>query len=150
MQSEDTSSLISFCGLCAQKNRIPKLVLELQKTIHEEGFDDFYQYTPETRDNFTPFWKFLQELTSFECRCRNGKGGPPDCKIRNCAKKRNIMVCPQCRDYPCKDVNRLAESYPMLLQDGKRIQKIGVKRWVEEQEERRKRGFSYADIRYKA
>jgi hypothetical protein len=153
MESEDTS-LISFCGLycglCAQNSRIPKLALELQKTLHEEGFDDFYQYTPEIREKFPSFWKFLRELASFECRCRDGKGGPPDCRIRDCAKKRNVIVCPQCKEYPCRDFNKLAERYPTLLQDGNRLQKVGIRKWVEEQEERRKRGFTYADIRYQA
>jgi len=37
--------------------------------------------------------------------------------------------------------------YPTLIADGKRIKKIGIDAWIEEQEERVKTGFAYADIR---
>ncbi|MEM3700358.1 MAG: DUF3795 domain-containing protein [Candidatus Bathyarchaeia archaeon] len=52
------------------------------------------------KEVFPIFWQFLQKLTTFDCNCRVRKGGPPDCKIRNCAKEKDIEVCPQCKDYP--------------------------------------------------
>lgn len=152
MSEQDFLRLVTYCGLycglCAQHNRIPQQARQLQKSLSEEGFDDFYQYVPEMKDVFPTFWQFLQKLTAFNCSCRIGKGGPPDCKIRCCAKRRNIVVCPQCRDYPCQHVQALAKHYPTLIQDGKRMQEVGVEKWVEEQEQRAKRGFVYADIRY--
>jgi len=136
-----------YCGLCAQRSRIPQQARQLQKSLREEGFDDFYQYVPEMKETFPPFWRFLQELAKFVCTCRTD-GGPPDCKIRLCAKQKGIEVCPQCREYPCLHIHALAEHYPTLIQDGKRLQKIGLEKWVAEQHERVKRGVVYADIRY--
>jgi hypothetical protein len=136
-----------YCGLCAQRNRIPQQASQLQKSLHKEGFDDFYQYVPEMKETFPPFWQFLQELAKFDCTCRTGRGGPPDCKIRQCAKQKNVTVCPQCKEYPCTLIQSLAEHYPTLIQDGKHLQKIGLEKWIKEQEERAKRGVVYADIR---
>ena len=135
-----------YCGLCAQRNRIPKQARQLQKSLHEEGFDDFYQYVPEMKEIFPPFWRFLQELAKFDCTCRTG-GGPPDCKIRQCAKQKSTELCTQCKEYPCKLIQALAEHYPIIIQDGKRLQKIGLPKWVKEQEKRAKRGVVYVDIR---
>jgi len=136
-----------YCGLCAHRIRIPQQASQLQKSLHEEGFDDWYQYVPDLKDTFPPFWQFLQKLTEIDCTCRT-EGGPPECKIRQCAKQKGIEVCPRCKDYPCTLIQSLAEHYPTLIQDGKRLQKIGLEKWVKEQEERAKHGVVYADIRY--
>jgi len=135
-----------YCGLCAQRGRIPQQAHQLQQTLREEGFDDFYQYVPEMKEAFPPFWQFLQKLAEFDCTCRTS-GGPPDCKIRQCAKQKSIEVCTQCKEYPCTLIQALAEHYPTIIQDGKRLQKIGLEKWVKEQEERARRGVVYADIR---
>jgi len=139
-----------YCGLCAQRRRIPQQASQLQQTLHEEEFDDFFQYVPEMREKFPAFWQILQKLVEMDCTCRTGIGGPPDCEIRSCARKKHIEVCPLCEEYPCKHVKALAERYPTLIQDGKRLQEVGLEKWVEEQEWRVRRGFAYSDIRYKA
>jgi hypothetical protein len=135
------------CGLCAHRNRIPQQAKQLQKSLHEEGMDNWYQYIPEMKNTFPTFWQFLQKLVDLDCTCRTD-GGPPDCKIRQCAKQKSIEICTQCKEYPCKLIRNLAEHYPTLIQDGKRLQKIGLEKWVKEQEERVKRGVVYADIRH--
>jgi len=152
MSGKDSTGLVTYCGLycglCAQRNRIPQQAQQLEQTLHEEGFDDFYQYMPEMKEVFPPFWNFLQKLATFDCSCRTGKGGPPDCRIRQCATQNKIEVCPQCKEFPCRHIQTFAQRYPTLIQDGKRLKKIGTKRWVNEQEQRAKRGFSYSDLRY--
>jgi hypothetical protein len=139
-----------YCKLCAQQSRIPKQASQLKQSLREEGFDDFYQYVPEMKEVFPTFWQFLQKLATFDCNCRAGKGGPPDCQIRSCAKGKSIQVCPQCKNYPCMLIQSLSEHYPTLIQDGKRLQMVGIEKWVKEQEKRVERGVVYADIRYKA
>jgi hypothetical protein len=145
--------LVAYCGLhcgvCAQRTRVPRQAVELSKTLHDEGFDDFYQYVPEMRDNFPVFWRFLHVLATFDCSCRDGKGGPPDCQIRECAEERNVRICPECGEYPCSNITALAERYPILIPDGRRMRKIGLEKWIEEQKERAKCGFAYSDIRFK-
>jgi len=135
-----------YCGLCANRNRIPNRASLLQETLHEEGLDSFYKYISSMKDTFPTFWKFLDSLVKMDCTCRTG-GGPPDCKIRECAKKREIDTCPLCSKYPCTYIERLAEHYVTAIQDGKRLKKIGLKAWVREQEKRARRGVVYADIR---
>ncbi|MCK4424536.1 DUF3795 domain-containing protein [Candidatus Bathyarchaeota archaeon] len=150
MSSKNLLRLVGYCGLhcelCAHRNRIPQQAHQLQKSLHEEGFDDWYKYAPEMKDTFPPFWQFLQKLATLDCTCRTG-GGPPDCKIRRCAKQKGIEICPQCKEYPCTLIQALAEHYPTVIQDGKRLQKISLENWVKEQEERAKRGVVYADTR---
>lgn len=150
MKSQETLRHVAycglFCGLCAQRSRIPQQARQLRKSLHEEGYDDWYQYVPHIKDSFLPFWQFLQRLAESDCTCRTG-GGPPDCRIRECAKLKEIDDCTECKEYPCKLIQDLAEHYPTLIQDGKRLREIGLEGWLREQEERVSRGVVYADIR---
>lgn len=148
--TENTLQLVGYCGLgcglCAHRNRIPQRAKLLRETLHEEGMDSWYEYYPSMKDTFPTFWKFLDSLAKMNCTCRTG-GGPPDCKIRICAKEKEVDVCPFCAEYPCSLIESLAEHYVMVIQDGKRLRKIGLKAWVKEQEARAKRGVVYADTR---
>ena len=150
MSKQDSLRIVGYCGLycglCAHRNRIPQQARQLQDSMHDEGYDNWYQYAPELKETFPPFWQFLQKLIDNDCTCRTG-GGPPDCNIRQCAKQKAAEVCPQCKEYPCGHVEVLAEHYPNVIQDGKRLQKIELEKWVKEQQERAKRGAVYADMR---
>jgi len=64
-----------------------------------------------------------------------------------CAMEKGIYVCPECEDYPCVRIKKLAKSEPILLHDGERIREYGLDAWIIEQEERKRAGFCYADIR---
>jgi len=153
MSDENSLWLVTYCGLycglCAQHMRIPLQANQLQQTLQEEGYEDFYQYFPEMKNFFPQFSQFLEKLAKFNCTCRSGKGGPPNCEIRKCVQQRGINVCPQCREYPCERIQKLAEHYPTLIQDGKRLQKIGMQKWIDEQEQRIKRSISYSDLKAK-
>lgn len=148
--TENTLQLVGYCGLycglCAHRNRIPQRAKLLRETLHEEGMDSWHKYYPSMKDTFPTFWKFLDSLVKMDCTCRTG-GGPPDCKIRICAKEKGVDLCPFCAEYPCSLIESLAEHYVMVIQDGKRLRKIGLKAWVKEQEARAKRGVVYADTR---
>jgi len=153
MSDENSLLLVTYCGLycglCAQHTRIPHNARQLQQTLQEEGLEDFYQYFPEMKKVFPQFSQFLENLAKFDCTCRSGKGGPSNCEIRECVRQRSINVCPQCKEYPCQHIQKLAERYPTLIQDGKRLQKIGIQKWIDEQEQRAKRGMSYSDLKAK-
>jgi len=60
---------------------------------------------------------------------------------------KGVTVCAECSEFPCKRVKTLAKSEPTLVHDGERIRKIGLDAWIEEQEQRKARGFCYADAR---
>lgn len=50
---------------------------------------------------------------------------------------------------PCSPAGQgIAKGYPTMLADAQRMKEKGIDTWVEEQEERRNTGFTYADIRY--
>jgi len=135
-----------YCGLCAHRARIPKRAKSLKETLHDEGMNFWYKYVPSMKETFPIFWKFLNQLTKMDCTCRTG-GGPPDCRIRGCAKEKRVDTCPLCKMYPCDLINNLAEHYVTIIQDGRRLQEIGPKVWIKEQERRAKRGVVYADTR---
>lgn len=135
-----------YCGLCSQRARVPRQARELRDTMSTEG----YEYWAREIPGFDEFWAFLASLCDPDeaCPgCRQG-AGPPFCAIRKCALSRDIDVCTECGEYPCHRIAQLAQGYPTLVADGERMVAIGMNAWIEEQEERRKTGFVYADIRY--
>lgn len=134
-----------YCGLCAQKNRIPRKARDLQETMQKEGYEFWGGEIP----GFNEFWNFLSELAESEakCSCRENTCGPPFCGIRKCASKKDVDVCVFCIEYPCERILGLSKGYPTLLADGQRMTAIGLDKWISEQEERSKTGFVYVDIR---
>jgi len=134
-----------YCGLCAQCSRIPAQARTLAETMRKEEWDQWGREMPR----FKEFWGFLNWLGESEadCSCRAGKCGPGFCAIRKCAREKGVEVCPFCDDYPCDRIAGLAKGYVMMIEDGKRLKRIGLDSWIAEQEARRGTGFSYADIR---
>ena len=134
-----------YCGLCSQKCRIPEKAQALLDTMRIEGYEHWGEEIPGFKD----FWKFLNGLIESESTgsCREGTCGPPFCSIRKCVREKNIDTCISCEEYPCWRIEGIAKGYPTLIADGKRIKKIGIDAWIEEQEERAKTGFAYSDIR---
>ena len=135
-----------YCGLCADRARIPKRAAALQEAMAEEG----WPYWGHTVPGFTEFWRFLEKLhADGGCRgCRAG-GGFPQCQIRVCARQRGLELCSRCSDFPCDHIEALGARYPTLIADNRRLQAIGLEQWLSEQQERARRGFVYADIRYR-
>jgi len=134
-----------YCGLCAEHGRIPRQANALKESMTKEGYEFFGKKLP----GFNDFWKFLTDLCDPDKACPGCRqdGGFPSCSIRECAREREVDICVFCEEYPCERVLELAKAYPTLLADGKRMQEIGVEAWIQEQEERAKTGFAYADIR---
>jgi hypothetical protein len=144
-----TLKLVTYCGLycdlCAQRARIPRRAQSLRESMVREGYEFWGKEIP----GFTDFWKFLTNLGDPEKACPGCRqnGGPPFCTIRKCVREKGLELCVECEEYPCRRINAIAEGYPTLLSEGKRIKKIGVDAWIEEQEQRAKTGFAYVDIR---
>jgi len=134
-----------YCGLCAQCNRIPQRAVLLRDAMRTEGYENWGKELPQ----FEEFWLFLNNLAGSEarCSCRRGNCGPSFCGIRKCARGKGIEVCIYCTEYPCQMILGIAKGYVSMLADGQRMKVIGIDTWIQEQEERRKTGFSYSDIR---
>ena len=126
-----------YCLLCATKSRIPRTAAELGNTLSKDGWDYFGEYI---LPGFKAFRSVLNQPAEYDGTCPDCRGGcgDPGCIIRNCAKERNIELCPHCEQYPCDHINEPAKRYPNLIADGKRLGEIGVEAWIEEQEERRR------------
>jgi len=80
-------------------------------------------------------------------RFLNNLADAPNCAIRNCARSRQIEVCALCSDFPCARIEVFAQSEPLLLHDGQRINKVGLEQWIEEQVARKQAGFDYGRVR---
>jgi hypothetical protein len=134
-----------YCGLCSARNRIPRQAEALRESMRKEGWDVW----GKEQEGFEQFWTYLNGLVESEenCSCRAGKCGPPFCSIRKCASEKGVDACPFCDEYPCYRILGLAEGYVGILADGKRMKEKGLESWIAEQEERRKTGFAYTDIR---
>jgi hypothetical protein len=134
-----------YCGLCDQKTRVPERAAALLEALHRADFEAWGRGYP----GFEEFWTLLARLATVQAgaTCRSGACGAPHCGIRLCAQERGVQYCPQCADYPCERVRLLGRSEATLLHDGVRLREMGVQAWVSEQEERRRAGFCYADVR---
>jgi hypothetical protein len=134
-----------YCGLCAQRNRIPERARALREAMEKEGWHKWGQSMPQ----FTEFWAFLGSLIARAegCSCRQNNCGAPFCGVRKCAQEKGIEVCAFCAEYPCHRIDGLAQGYVMMLADAKRMKEIGLDAWIQEQEERKKTGFNYVDTR---
>jgi hypothetical protein len=134
-----------YCGLCGERNRIPVRAKALREAMVAEGYAAWGSEVPGCEG----FWSFLGGLCDPETTCPGcrGDGGPPRCAIRACAREKGVEVCVRCGDFPCERVQQLAQGYPTLVADARRLERIGHKAWIEEQERRAETGFCYADIR---
>jgi len=134
-----------YCGLCAERARIPARALSLRQAMSQEGYEQWGAELP----GFQEFWSFLGGLCDPDKACPGCRagGGPPFCGIRKCARQREMEVCPFCHEFPCHRIEALAKGYPTLIADGWRMRAIGLEEWVKEQETRARTGFAYVDIR---
>jgi hypothetical protein len=63
-----------------------------------------------------------------------------DCKMLQCAKKKGVEHCFQCRDFPCTILNAFsldgAAHHKRTVENLKRMKEIGLKAWIAEQEKK--------------
>ena len=99
-----------YCGLCAQRSRIPREASHLKESMVKEGYEFWGKELPKFKD----FWTFLTDLSNPEKSCPGCRqdGGPPFCSIRKCARKNKLDVCVFCKEYPCRRLLGIAKGYP--------------------------------------
>jgi hypothetical protein len=143
---------VTYCGLyckhCVNFARIPQQAKALYDTMKREGYEYFGPYeSPE----FNNFWKHLGKIATPDkdnLGCRTSGCGNPNCKIRICAREKKQDICVFCEEYPCCNFEFLIRQYPALLGDGEKLKEMGIDAWLEEQEERCKRGYCFSEGRY--
>jgi len=145
----DNAKLVGYCGLycdlCSARMQFPERVRALGDTMRKADYEDW----GPGLEGFAGFWEFLQGLTEVaeDAYCRAGGCGAPDCAMRKCAQERGLTVCTECDEYPCDKIRTLPKSEPPMLYDGQHLKEIGLEAWVAEQEERKRAGFCYGDVR---
>lgn len=145
----DDKTLLAYCGLycdlCSARFKIPDQASALRDSLRRADYEEHGPSQP----GFDEFWRTLNNLAEppGEKCCRLGTCGHPLCAIRKCAQEREQEMCIECEDYPCPHILTLSRSEPTLIQDGKRLQAIGLDAWIVEQQSRRRIGFCYDDVR---
>ena len=141
--------LVSYCGLycdlCSARFKIPDQARALRDSLRMAEYEDHGPGQP----GFDEFWTMLNSLAEppgDKC-CRAETCGHPLCAIRKCAQQRGLEICTDCDEYPCSHIQTLAHSEPTLVQDGRRLQAIGLEAWIVEQRARKRAGFCYGDVR---
>jgi hypothetical protein len=127
-----------YCGLCDWHVRLPQRAKALRESLA-------LAECPPPR-SVAQFLHSLASQPTEHKRCRGGTCGAK-CAIKKCAMAKGVTVCAECGDFPCKHIQTLARSESTLIHDGERLRKIGMDAWIDEQEQRKARGFCYADVR---
>ena len=136
-----------YCGLycenCALMTRIPSAAKALYDEMRKAGFEEIVHLFPGG-DVFWPFLKWMAEGICISCK---DGSGDPGCKIRICAKEKNVKMCALCEKYPCEKFDAVFQMTPILKQDNALIREQGMEAWAKLQDERCADGFTYADER---
>jgi hypothetical protein len=115
----DNTSLITYCGLyCGDcfghKGVVADLARDLRKELRGSKFKSFADGVAETPfgkvyKDYDACYGVLGAMVKFRCKrgCRND-GGPPQCKIRNCCRKKGFEGCWECGEFEgCKKLDFL-------------------------------------------
>ena len=110
--------------------------------MKKTGFEEIIHFIPDG----DKFWSFLKGMAveGVCISCKKGSGNP-GCQVRICAQEKNVEMCAFCESYPCKKFAGFFEGYPILKHDNSVLRKEGIDAWSKLQDERRARGFTYAD-----
>jgi len=137
---------ICYCGLtcenCAVKVKVEPAAKVLYEEMRKAGFAEIVHMIPGG-DAFWPFLKGMVE-DGVCVSCKEGSGNP-GCAVRICAREKGVDMCALCGEYPCALFGRYFEGYPVLRDDNALMREEGMEAWGRLQDERRARGFTYAD-----
>ena len=137
---------ICYCGLycenCAVKVKVEPASGVLYEEMKKAGFEEIIHFIPDG----DKFWSFLKSMAvqGVCISCKEGSGNP-GCAVRICAKEKTVETCALCEYYPCGLFTRFFEGYPILQRDNSVLREKGMDAWSNLQDERKARGFTYAD-----
>lgn len=130
-----------YCENCAVKVKVEPASEVLYEEMQKLGFEEIIQFFPDGEK----FWSFLKAMsTGGICvSCREGSGNPA-CKIRLCAKEKNVEMCAFCESYPCEHFTEFFEGYSFLKNHNSVLREKGWESWGELQDELKAKGFGFA------
>jgi hypothetical protein len=135
--------LIGYCGLyCGDcfgyTQTVANLAGDLRKEMRNYRFDlmaDMLAKIPFFKE-FKDYQKCYNLLgTMMKLRCKKvckGDGGPPNCKIRNCARRKSLDGCWQCDDFSTCDKLKILEPHhgKAHLKNLRKLKKQGVAAFI--------------------
>ncbi|MEW6686781.1 MAG: DUF3795 domain-containing protein [Candidatus Edwardsbacteria bacterium] len=142
---EEKQKYVSFCGFycrncdsfTGKKQRTAQRALDIIKrkeTEFERLFED-----KDIRENII---KILTKQALWLCPgCKALVNDPKAgyiCKIRQCCSNKNLDLCSECEEYPCK----MLINHPTVIklhgvENLMKIKEKGIKQWLDEQKMRR-------------
>lgn len=117
---------VCYCGLycenCAVKAKVEPAAKNLYDTMKNAGFEEVINLIPGGEG----FWPFLKNMAvdGMCISCQEGSGDP-DCKIRACAKSKNVEVCVFCKEYPCDKLDFVFKYTPSVRKDNEVLREKG-------------------------
>jgi hypothetical protein len=140
MNREYTCYCGLYCGNCAVKVKVEPASKVLYEEMKKAGFEEIMPFFPDG----DKFWSFLKGMAveGVCISCQSGSGNP-GCKVRICAKEKNVEICALCESYPCKLFTEFFEAYPTLKHDNSVLLEKGWEAWSKLQDERQAREFTY-------
>jgi hypothetical protein len=130
-----------YCGNCAVKVKVESASKTLYEEMKNAGFEEIIDTIPDGNK----FWQFLKGMVDHGVCSSCEESGNPNCAIKICAEEKGIEMCALCESYPCEEFKPFFEKYPILIQDNLLLREEGMETWLKLQDERRKKGFTYAD-----
>jgi len=134
---------VCYCGLycenCAVKAKVEPAAKVLYEEMKKAGFEEIINLISGSDG----FWSFLKSMAEqgICVSCKEGSGNP-GCKVRICAKEKNVEMCALCNSYPCELFAGFFAGYPMLKHDNSVLREKGWEEWSKLQDEHRSRGFT--------
>ncbi len=58
-------------------------------------------------------------LADIPCGGYHGRGGYPDCSVRQCVRVRSFYSCIECWDFLCQMLRELMINYPLFTADSR-------------------------------
>lgn len=112
---------------------------ELKRLVDTCRYD--WMEMGESSFKFREFRKGLEWFASAQCpMCLNGGGAPYE--NRKCASAKKLDSCLLCGDYlACKHTEYHRGWYPFIIDNYNRVKEVGLKKHLEEEEEKVKAGI---------
>jgi hypothetical protein len=124
-----------WCGSCVGGNgSVQELARKFEEIVINYKLE---KYVPKEFD----FKEFTRGLSSIQTMslcpgCQKG-GGPPKCKVKLCAREREITLCNQCNQLAeCKNFEELEKSNPKIKEELLEIKgqnrQLLIQKWMSE------------------
>ena len=154
-----------YCGACdAYLGKSKVLATELHRILDGFNLIDVAPVVMGTdQEKIKIFMKILKKWSKGkDCPGCNAGGGNPMCGMKNCTKENNFLTCAECDTFPCQPSEEdrkmpLMNKAGMLeliskrygnwnIENLKRIIEVGYKKFIEEMQEKVKKGFLTSDV----